>query len=135
MKLDIVSAERALFAGEVLRLTATGEWGELGVEPGHAPLLTRLKPGAITCTLPSGELTSFYISGGIVEIQPDCVTVLADTAVRAHDLDESAAEVAAQAARDRLSQAEEKMDYATALSDLAQATAQLRLIKSIRSIK
>ena len=133
LQLDIVSAEQSLFSGEVQRLTVSGELGDLGVEPGHTPLLTRLKPGAVICQHSSGEEEAFYISGGILEVEPDCVTVLADTAIRAPDLDEAAAEAAQRAAESRLAETDAKLDYATALSDLAQASAQLRLIRKLRN--
>ena len=132
IQLDIVSAERALFSDKVRRLSVSGEQGELGIEPGHTALLTRLKPGAVECLHLSGEEESFYISGGILEVQPNCVTILADTAIRAPDLDEAAAEAAQRAAESQLSNSDAKIDYATALSDLAQASAQLRLIRKLR---
>ena len=88
---DIVSAEASIFSGEVAMVFATGELGELGIAPRHAPLLTRLSPGQVRVQLPDGEEEFYYVSGGMLEIQPHVVTVLADTAARAHDLDEAAA--------------------------------------------
>ena len=86
---DIVSAEQEIFRGEATLVVATGELGELGIAPKHAPLITRLKPGKVVVTTPSGEQLDFAISGGILEVQPQVVTVLADTAIRAQDIDEA----------------------------------------------
>src|SRR5580698_11068528 len=91
IRCDIVSAEAEIFHGEAVMVVATGELGELGITPRHAPLITRLKPGHVDVVLANGERQQFYVSGGILEVQPQVVTILADTAARAADLDEAAA--------------------------------------------
>src|ERR1700739_63013 len=91
MQVDIVSAEKEIYSGTAEMLVATGEFGELGIVPGHAPLLTLLKPGEVRITLPGGGQEIYYVSGGILEVQPKCTTVLADAVERAEDLDEAAA--------------------------------------------
>src|SRR6185437_2661033 len=105
LRVDIVSAEAEIFSGEATMLVATGELGELGMTPRHAPLITRLKPGHVDVVLAAGERQQFYISGGILEVQPQVVTVLVDTAIRAADLDEAAAQRAKKEAEDALAQA------------------------------
>ena len=130
--LDIVSAEKSLFSGRVERLTATGSLGELGIEPGHAPLLTSLKPGEICLTQTDGSKDYYYISGGLLEVQPDCVTVLADTAERASELDEAQALAAKEKAQTLLSQRGSDFDYAKASAELARAMAQLQVIRKLR---
>ena len=129
MHLDIVSAEKSLFSGKVVAVYATLMMGEVGIFPGHAPLLSPLKPGTIKVTMDSGKQQSFYISGGILEVQPTIVTVLADTAIRAENLDEAAALEAQKNAREKLSSCQSQMDYSAALSELAAAAAQIRIIK------
>ncbi len=130
--LDIVSAESEIFSGRVERLIATGDLGELGVEPGHAPLLTSLNPGPIKVTMPGGEEEFFYVSGGMLEIQPHQVTVLADTAVRAEDVDEAKAIEAEKQARDALADQASEIEYSKAAAELAAAVAQLRTLRSIK---
>lgn len=131
--LDIVSAEKALFSGIVQRITVSGMLGDLGIEYGHAPLLSPLKPGQVVLVHESGAKGYFYISGGMLEVQPDHVTILADTGIRGEDLDESAAAKAKQLAEDKLSQAASgEADYSAALAELAQAAAQLRMIKELK---
>ncbi|MBT4804350.1 MAG: F0F1 ATP synthase subunit epsilon [Legionellales bacterium] len=129
MHLDIVSAEKSLFSGEVVAVHATLMMGEVGIFPGHAPLLSPLKPGTIKVTFDSGKQQSFYISGGLLEVQPTIITVLADTAIRAENLDEAAALEAQKNAREKLSSCQSQMDYSAALSELAAAAAQIRIIK------
>ena len=129
--LDIVSAEKSLFSDKVRRLTISGEMGDFGIEPGHAPVLSSIKPGQIKIILESGEQVYFSVSGGFVEVQPKHVTVLADTCLRAEDLDEQAAEAARSAALSRLASAAGE-EYSKALSELAQASAQIRLIRELR---
>jgi F-type H+-transporting ATPase subunit epsilon len=134
LRLDIVSAEKALFSGDVVRLSATGLLGELGIGPGHAPLLTALKPGLVEYSLDENKHEVIYISGGMLEVQPHEVTILADTAVRADDLDEAAA----NAARDKAQQALEhsgEIDYSVAATRLAEALAQIRAIQTLRKRK
>lgn len=132
MQLEIVSAERALFSGRVRALVATGSVGELGIYPGHTALLTSLKPGQIFVTLEDGREEVFYMSGGMLEVQPEIVTVLADVAVRAADLDEAAALEAKELAQKRLSEQKSGIEYSRALSELAEAAAQLKAIETIR---
>ncbi len=132
MQLEIVSAERSLFSGRVRALVATGSVGELGIYPGHTALLTSLKPGQIFVTLEEGREEVFYMSGGMLEVQPEIVTVLADVAVRAADLDEAAALEAKELAQKRLAEQKSGIEYSRALSELAEAAAQLKAIETIR---
>lgn len=132
MQLDIVSAEAAIFHGRVKLLTVTGSVGELGIHPGHTALLTSLKPGQIMVTLEDGHEEVFYISGGMLEIQPGTATVLADTATRAADLDEAAAIAAKEEAERKLAEQKSGIEYTRALTELAEAAAQLRTIEKLR---
>ncbi len=129
---DIVSAEEEIFHGEATLLVATGEIGELGVAPRHAPLITRLKPGKVVVTLPSGEQLDFAVSGGILEVQPQVVTVLADTAIRAQDIDEAAVRAAKEEAERTLANRGPQMDVAEAQAKLAEAMAQLQALERLR---
>ncbi len=129
---DIVSAEENLFSGLVERVVAHGEMGDLGVEPGHTALLTPLKPGPVRFVKQGGEEEVVYVSGGYLEVQPDCVTVLADTAVRAGDIDEAAALEAKNHALKAMENQESDFDYSRAMTQLAEAAAQLRTIQQIR---
>ncbi|ALN63189.1 ATP synthase F1, epsilon subunit [Lysobacter antibioticus] len=129
---DIVSAEEEIFHGEATLLVATGEIGELGIAPRHAPLITRLKPGKVVVTLPSGEQLDFVVSGGILEVQPQVVTVLADTAIRAQDIDEAAVRAAKEEAERMLANRGPQMDVAEAQSKLAEAMAQLQALERLR---
>ena len=132
MDLKIVSAEAALFSGKVKQLTVTGGAGELGIFPGHAALLTSINPGYIEFVLESGEEQVYYISGGFLEVQPDVVTVLSNTASRADELDEVAAQAAKEQAELALSDKTTEMEYSKATAELAEATAQLRAIQMLR---
>lgn len=129
---DIVSAESEIFSGEATMIVVTGEEGELGIAPRHAPLLTRIKPGQVRVTLPDGEEEFYYVSGGMLEVQPHVVTVLADTAARAHDLDEAAAVRAKEEAERALSDRSADMDMAEAQAKLAEAVAQLAALERLR---
>jgi F-type H+-transporting ATPase subunit epsilon len=129
---DIVSAEREIFAGEVEILFAPARLGEVGILPGHAPLLTQLKPGEVRVQLKGGEQQAFYISGGMLEVQPKIVTVLSDTAVRAHDLDEAAVLKAKQEAEEALANNTGKLDFTKAQAELAELAAQLQTIQRLR---
>lgn len=129
---DIVSAEREIFAGEAEMLFAPARLGEVGILPGHAPLLTQLKPGEVRVQLKGGEQQAFYISGGMLEVQPKIVTVLSDTAVRAHDLDEAAVLKAKQEAEEALANSTGKLDFAKAQAELAELAAQLQTIQRLR---
>lgn len=132
MQLDIVSAEASIFSGKVKSLIVTGSIGELGIYPGHTALLTSLKPGQIRAAMEDDHEDVFYISGGMLEVQPEAVTVLADTAVRAADLDEAAAEAAKEHAQKVLEKQAAGIEYSRALVELAEAAAQLRAIKMLR---
>jgi F-type H+-transporting ATPase subunit epsilon len=129
---DIVSAEQEIFSGLVEMLVATGSLGELGISYGHAPLLTSLIPGPVRIITQSGEEEIFYVSGGFLEIQPGVVSILADTAIRAADVDEAAAEEARHAAEQALANQSGEFDYGRASSQLAEAAAQLLTIQKIR---
>lgn len=129
---DIVSAEESIFSGEVAMVFASGELGELGIAPRHAPLLTRLRPGEVRVQLLDGEEKFYYVSGGILEIQPHVVTVLADTATRARDLDEAAVVQAKEEAERELQERTGAMEIAEAQAQLAQAAAQLAAIQRLR---
>ena len=129
---DIVSAEEEIFHGEAVLLVATGELGELGIAPKHAPLITRLKPGKVVVTLPNGEQLDFAVSGGILEVQPQVVTVLADTAIRAQDIDEAAVRAAKEEAERVLARRAEPMEIAEAQQTLAEVMAQLQALERLR---
>ncbi len=129
---DIVSAEEEIFHGEATMLVATGEMGELGIAPRHAPLITRLKPGKVVVTLPNGEQLDFAVSGGLLEVQPQVVTVLADTAIRAEDIDEAAVLAAKAEAERMLANRGEQMDVAEAQAKLAEVMAQLQALERLR---
>ena len=132
IRCDIVSAEEEIFHGDVVMVVATGEMGELGIAPRHAPLITRLKPGQVRLLLENGEEQFFYVSGGILEVQPSVVTILADTAIRAKDLDESAALKAKDEAERALANRADAMEIAQAQAQLAQAVAQLQALEKLR---
>ncbi|MBL1432709.1 MAG: F0F1 ATP synthase subunit epsilon [Gammaproteobacteria bacterium] len=132
MHVDIVSAEEAIFSGPAERVFASAIMGEVGILPRHTPFLTQLKPGEVRVITPDGEENFYYVSGGMLEVQPFTVTVLSDTAVRAHDLDEAAAIQAKEAAERALQDRAADIDYAQAQIQLAQAVAQLSAIKRLR---
>ena len=132
IRCDIVSAESEIFHGDVQMVVVTGEMGELGIAPRHAPLITRLKPGYVRVTLANGEQQEFYISGGILEVQPQVVSVLSDTAVRATDLDEAKAKSAKEEAERILAGRGEAKDLEEAQQQLMQATAQLQALERLR---
>lgn len=129
---DIVSAEDEIFHGEAELLVATGEMGELGIAPRHAPLITRLRPGKVVVTLPGGERLDFAVSGGILEVQPQVVTVLADTAIRATDIDEAAVRKAKEEAERVLAKKDPKMSVEEAQQQLAMSLAQLQALERLR---
>lgn len=130
--LDIVSAEEKIFSGRAEMITCTGSLGELGIAAGHAPLLTQLRPGPVTVVHQNGEEEIFYVSGGMLEIQPSTVTILADTALRANDVDEAAAIEAQKQAQDALQDQNAEIEYSRAAAELAEAAAQLRTLQAIR---
>ena len=132
IRVDIVSAEAEIFHGQAELVVASGEMGELGIAPHHAPLITRLKPGQVRVLQPGGEEQSFYVSGGILEVQPQVVTILADTAIRAKDLDEAAAKKAKDEAERALANRTDALEVAQAQAQLAQAAAQLQALEHLR---
>jgi F-type H+-transporting ATPase subunit epsilon len=132
VQLDVVSAEDSIFSGLVESIQVTGSEGELGVNPGHAPLLTTLKPGMVRLVKQFGVEETIYIAGGVLEVQPGHITVLADTAIRAEDLDEQAAMEAKKRAEEHIANPGADFNYAEAAIELAEAIAQLRLIQKLR---
>ena len=132
IRCDIVSAEQEIFHGDVSMVIATGEMGELGIAPRHAPLITRLKPGQVRLKLENGDDQVFYVAGGILQVQPSVVTILADTALRAGDLDEAAARKAKEEAERALANRGAAMEIAEAQNQLAQAMAQLQALEHLR---
>ncbi|NRD71862.1 F0F1 ATP synthase subunit epsilon [Shewanella sp. VB17] len=132
VKLDIVSAENSIFSGLVAHLQVTGSEGDIGVMPGHAPLLTHIKPGMARIVKQDGKEEVFYLSGGILEVQPFSVSVLADVVLRADEIDEKAAEEAKRRAESAMAGAGADFNYASAAIELAQATAQLRVVETIK---
>jgi len=131
LHVDIVSAEKEIYSGTAEMVFAPLSTGEVGVLPRHAPLIARMKPGEVRVRTSSEEL-QFYVSGGVLEVQPHVVTVLADTAIRAKDMDEAAAQAAKQRAEEALKDRKADIDYAQAQADLAQAIAQLQFIRKLR---
>ncbi len=132
LHVDIVSAEEEIFSGTANMVFAPAEMGEVGIAPRHTPLLTRLKPGEVRIQVDGQEEQFFYVSGGMLEIQPHIVTVLADTAARAKDLDEAAALKAKERAEKAMKDKKSDFDYAKAQAELAEAVAQLRTIQKLR---
>ena len=130
VNLNVVSAEESLFSGSIKSLQITGSEGELGIMPGHAPLLTSLKPGMALITKQDGSEEVIYLSGGMLEVQPNNVIVLADIATRAADLDEQAALEAKQRAEDNMNAHGADVDFAAVAAELARAVAQLRVIQA-----
>ncbi len=132
---DIVSAEGQLFAGDASMVFVPAAEGEIGIAPRHAPLLTMLKAGEVRVQVPGKDEQSFYVGGGALEIQPNNVTVLADTAARATDLDEAAAEAAKARAEAAMKDRSDKIELAEAQVELARAIAQLRMIERLRKLR
>lgn len=134
IQVEVVSAEESIFSGEAEFVVLPGEVGELGVYPNHTPLITRIKAGAVRIRVPGENRDELiFVAGGILEIQPNLVTVLADTAIRGTDLDEARANEARRAAEEALTNAKSKMDLARAHSELAAVTAQIQTIRRYRS--
>ena len=130
---DVVSAEEQIFSGLAEVVVVPGEMGELGIYPGHTALMTRVKPGAVRIKRPDQEQEELiYVSGGMLEVQPNVVTILADTAIRGGDLDEARALEAKQAAEEAMKNRTSDIDYAQAQAELAEAIAQLRAIQQVR---
>ena len=132
MHLDIVSAEESIFSGTVEFISARSAHGEVGVLPRHSPMLLQLQPGEVRVKVQGGQEQFFYVGGGMLEVQPHVVTILADTAARAKDLDEAAAMEAKKRAEEALRDRSSEMDYARAQAELAAAAAQLRAIQAMR---
>lgn len=133
MHCDIVSAEQSIFSGRVEMLVAAGSLGDLGIAPGHAPLLTALIPGPVRLIKDGGEEEVFYVSGGFLEVQRNVVTLLADTALRADDVDEAAVQAAMEEAERAMQDASAELDYGTAAARLAEAAAQLRALRQLKN--
>ena len=130
---DVVSAEQSIFSGEAEFVVLPGEAGELGIYPRHTPLITRIKPGVVTITpAGGGDKETIFVAGGILEVQPKVITVLADTAIRAHDLDEAKANEALQRAEDARRSAKDKQEVAAVESEVAMLAAQLAAIRKMR---
>ena len=135
MQCEIVSAEQSLFSVSIQSLSARGTIGELGITPGHAPLLTGIDPGVVTLHLEDGTEHLFYASGGFLEVQPGFVTLLADTAIRAEDLDEAQAEEARVAAEKTMDDKNSEADFASAATIMSESLAQLRTLEELRRRK
>src|SRR5580765_5745747 len=133
LHVDVVSAEASIFSGEAKFVALPGEMGELGIYPRHTPLITRIKPGAVRIVRADNDEEEFvFVAGGILEVQPNTVTVLADTAIRGHDLDEAKANEAKRLAEESLASRDSKMDLARAQAELAEAVAQMAAIQKLR---
>ncbi len=132
---SIVSAEKEIFNGMVERVVATGTIGELGIYPGHTPLLTGVQPGPVRLVLEGGEEEIFFASGGFLEVQPTYITILADTALRADDIDEAAAKAAEAKAEQELGDQRGEVDFARVASDLQEQAAMLRTVRKLRERK
>ena len=135
IKVDIVSAEGEIFTGEATMVFAPGSQGDLGIYPRHAPLLTLLKAGEVRVQTPDGEEHHFFVGGGVIEVQPAKVTILADTAMRAKDIDEAAALAAKQRAEEALKDRAGRIDQAEAMAELVRAAAQLKILERLRKIR
>ncbi|WP_321922698.1 F0F1 ATP synthase subunit epsilon [Paraburkholderia guartelaensis] len=134
IKVDVVSAEESIFDGQAKFVALPGEAGELGILPGHTPLITRIRPGAVRIVAEDGGEEFVFVAGGILEVQPGAVTVLADTAIRGKDLDEAKATDARKRAEETLQNAGSNLEYATAQAELAYAVAQLAAIQRLRKM-
>lgn len=129
---DIVSAEAEIYSGEAEMLIASAEAGDVGIAPGHAPFVSRIRPGEVVVKIPGQGEELIYVSGGVLEVQPHVATVLADTAVRAGDLDEAEAIRAKERAEELLNDKQGSMEYAQAQAELAEAVAQLQVIRKLK---
>ncbi len=132
MQCNVVSAEESIFEGSVSMLIAAGSEGDLGITPGHAPLITGLQPGPVRVVKENGEEDVFYVSGGFLEVVPNTVTVLADTALRAADLDEAAALEAQERVRKEMAEQSAEFDYGRAQLELAEAAGRLRVLQQLK---
>ncbi|MFV1922006.1 MAG: F0F1 ATP synthase subunit epsilon [Methylotenera sp.] len=133
VRIDVVSAEEEIFSGDAEFIAAPASAGEVGIYPHHAPMITTIKPGSLRIKLPdTAEETLIFISGGLLEVQPGLVTVLSDTAIRGHDLDEAKAIAAKEAAEEAMKNKASDIDYARAQAELAEAVAQIQAIQKLR---
>jgi F-type H+-transporting ATPase subunit epsilon len=135
IRVDVVSAEQLIFSGEAKFVALPGEAGELGIYPRHTPLITRIKAGSVRIEKADGSEEFVFVAGGILEVQPGCVTVLSDTAIRGDDLDEAKANTARQAAEEALKNAKGELDLARAQSELAIMAAQIAALRKFRQKK
>ena len=135
IRVDVVSAEESIFSGEARFVTLPGEAGELGIYPRHTPLITRIKPGAVRIEKADGTEEFVFVAGGLLEVQPNCVTVLSDTAIRGKDIDEAKATEAKAAAEEALKNAKNDIDIAMAQSELAVMAAQISALRKYRQAK
>jgi F-type H+-transporting ATPase subunit epsilon len=135
IKVHVVSAEEQIFSGQAKFVALPGEAGELGILPGHTPLITRIRPGAVRIEAENGQEEFVFVAGGILEVQPGAVTVLADTAIRGKDLDEAKADQARKRAEEALQNSGSNLEYATAQAELAYAVAQLAAIQRLRKMR
>jgi F-type H+-transporting ATPase subunit epsilon len=135
IKVEVVSAEEQVFSGQAKFVALPGEAGELGILPGHTPLITRIRPGAVRIEAENGDEEFVFVAGGILEVQPGAVTVLADTAIRGKDLDEAKADQARKRAEEALQNSGSNLEYATAEVELAYAVAQLAAIQRLRKMR
>jgi F-type H+-transporting ATPase subunit epsilon len=131
----VVSAEEKIFSGQAKFVALPGESGELGILPGHTPLITRIKPGSVRIELADGGQEFVFVAGGILEVQPHCVTVLSDTAIRGKDLDESRAEAAREVAQEAIKNAKSAIDLAAAHAELVVVAAQVTALRRYRNLK
>ncbi|MFB1016973.1 MAG: F0F1 ATP synthase subunit epsilon [Burkholderiaceae bacterium] len=134
-QVDVVSAEEKIFSGQAKFVALPGESGELGILPGHTPLITRIKPGSVRIELADGGQEFVFVAGGILEVQPHCVTVLSDTAIRGKDLDESRAEAAREVAQEAIKNAKSAIDLAAAHAELVVVAAQVTALHRYRNLK
>ena len=134
LKVDVVSAEKSLYSGEAKFVVLPGESGELGILPGHTPLITRIRPGLVKVVLEDNSEESFFVAGGLLEVQPGHVTVLSDTAIRGEDLDEEKAELARAKAREALANAKDHADIAVVEAEIAMLVAQATAARRIREM-
>ncbi|MEZ7816169.1 MAG: F0F1 ATP synthase subunit epsilon [Burkholderiaceae bacterium] len=134
-QVDVVSAEEKIFSGQAKFVALPGESGELGILPGHTPLITRIKPGSVRIELADGGQEFVFVAGGILEVQPHCVTVLSDTAIRGKDLDESRAEAAREVAQEAIKNAKSAIDLAAAHAELVVVAAQVTALRRYRNLK
>jgi len=135
IQVDVVSAEESIFSGEAKFVALPGEAGELGILPGHVPLITRIRPGAVRIEKADGDEEFVFVAGGILEVQPHHVTVLSDTAIRGHDLDEAKATEARKSAEEAVKNAKSDLDLAKAQSELAVMAAQIAALRKYRQKK